>query len=72
MFFGMYNIGSQSLEYLSLINSQNTGDWHHYLISQWDITDNFINKFWLVPCILYAIYAVTFIVGFDGNALCNY
>ena len=33
MFFGMYNIGNQSLEYLALINTPNTGDWHHYLVN---------------------------------------
>ena len=33
MFFGMYNLGSNSLEYLDSINQQNTGDWHHYLVN---------------------------------------
>ena len=60
MFFGMYNIGSQSLEYLNLINSQNTGDWHHYLISPVGYNpDNFINKFWFGAMYFMPIYAVT-------------
>ena len=33
MFFGMYNLGAHSLEYLESINQLNTGDWHHYLVS---------------------------------------
>ena len=33
MFFGMYNLGANSLEYLETINQQNTGDWHHYYVS---------------------------------------
>ena len=70
MFFGMYNIGSQSLEYLSLINSQNTGDWHHYLISPVGYNpDNFINKFWFGAMYFMPIYAVTFIVGFAWEML---
>ena len=70
MFFGMYNIGSQSLEYLSLINSQNTGDWHHYLISPVGYNpDNFINKFWFGAMYFVPIYAVTFIVGFAWEML---
>ena len=70
MFFGMYNIGSQSLEYLSLINSQNTGDWHHYLISPVGYNPyNFINKFWFGAMYFMPIYAVTFIVGFAWEML---
>ena len=70
MFFGMYNIGSQSLEYLSLINSQNTGDWHHYLINPVGYNpDNFINKFWFGAMYFIPIYAVTFIVGFAWEML---
>ena len=70
IFFGMYNIGSQSLEYLSLINSQNTGDWHHYLISPVGYNpDNFINKFWFGAMYFMPIYAVTFIVGFAWEML---
>ena len=70
MFFGMYNIGSQSLEYLNLINSQNTGDWHHYLISPVGYNpDNFINKFWFGAMYFMPIYAVTFIVGFAWEML---
>ena len=70
MFFGMYNIGSQSLEYLSLINSHNTGDWHHYLISPVGYNpDNFINKFWFGAMYFMPIYAVTFIVGFAWEML---
>ena len=33
MFFGMYNVGSQTLDYLSLVGSSNTNDWHHVLIN---------------------------------------
>jgi Na+-transporting NADH:ubiquinone oxidoreductase subunit B len=33
MFFGIYNLGNQSLDYLNQINSLNTGDWHHYLVA---------------------------------------
>ena len=33
MFFGMYNIGNQTLEYLTLVGSANTNDWHHALIN---------------------------------------
>ena len=33
MFYGMYNIGDHGLNYLNSINVNNTGDWHHYLIS---------------------------------------
>ena len=70
MFFGMYNIGSQSLEYLNLINSQNTGDWHHYLINPVGYNpDNFINKFWFGAMYFIPIYAVTFIVGFAWEML---
>ncbi len=70
MFFGMYNIGSQSLEYLNLINSQNTGDWHHYLINPVGYNpDNFINKFWFGAMYFMPIYAVTFIVGFAWEML---
>ena len=48
MFFGMYNLGSHSLEYLDSINQQNTGDWHHYLVSivGYD-SNNFFSKLFL-------------------------
>ena len=43
MFFGMYNLGSYSLEYLNLIGQENTGDWHHIFVSMvgYDHTSGF-------------------------------
>ncbi len=70
MFFGMYNIGNQSLDYLNEINTLNTGDWHHYLISfvGYDNT-NFFNKLWFGAVYFLPIYAVVFIVAIAWETL---
>ena len=70
MFFGMYNIGNQSLEYLALINTQNTGDWHHYLVNIFGYEPNsFINKIWFGAVYFIPIYATTFLVGISWEIL---
>ena len=33
LFFGIYNIGDYGLNYLNTIGVEDTGDWHHSLIS---------------------------------------
>ncbi len=64
MFFGMYNIGSQTLDYLNLVGIQNTNDWHHILINFVGYTNNsFITKMWIGAVYFIPIYAVTFAVG---------
>ena len=64
MFFGMYNIGNQTLEYLTLVGSANTNDWHHVLINLVGYTnDSFISKMWIGAVYFVPIYAVTFAVG---------
>ncbi len=70
MFFGMYNIGNQSLDYLNEINRLNTGDWHHYLISfvGYDNT-SFFNKLWFGAVYFLPIYAVVFIVAIAWETL---
>jgi len=70
MFFGMYNLGNQSLDYLNQIGSANTGDWHHYLVSLvgYDHT-SFINKIWFGAVYFIPIYAVVFIVAIAWEAL---
>jgi Na+-transporting NADH:ubiquinone oxidoreductase subunit B len=70
MFFGMYNIGNQSLDYLNEINTLNTGDWHHYLISfvGYDNT-SFFNKLWFGAVYFLPIYAVVFIVAIAWETL---
>ena len=52
MFFGMYNLGANSLEYLDLIGQQNTGDWHHYFVSIVGYDSNsFLSKLWFLSLI---------------------
>ena len=70
MFFGMYNLGANSLEYLETINQQNTGDWHHYFVSivGYDST-SFISKLWFGACYFMPIYFVVFTVGIAWEAL---
>ena len=64
MFFGMYNVGSQTLDYLSLIGSSNTNDWHHVLINLVGYSsDSFLTKMWVGAIYFIPIYAVTFAVG---------
>ena len=70
MFFGMYNIGNQSLEYLALIDTPNTGDWHHYLVNIFGYEPNsFINKLWFGAVYFIPIYATTFLVGISWEIL---
>ena len=64
MFFGMYNIGNQTLDYLTLVGSTNTNDWHHVLINLVGYSnDSFITKMWIGAVYFVPIYAVTFAVG---------
>ncbi len=64
MFFGMYNIGNQTLEYLTLVGTANTNDWHHVLINLVGYSnDSFITKMWIGAVYFVPIYAVTFAVG---------
>ena len=64
MFFGMYNIGNQTLDYLTLVGSANTNDWHHVLINLVGYSnDTFITKMWIGAVYFVPIYAVTFAVG---------
>jgi Na+-transporting NADH:ubiquinone oxidoreductase subunit B len=64
MFFGMYNIGNQTLEYLALVGSANTNDWHHVLINFVGYSsDSFLTKMWVGAVYFVPIYAVTFAVG---------
>jgi Na+-transporting NADH:ubiquinone oxidoreductase subunit B len=64
MFFGMYNIGNQTLDYLTLAGSANTNDWHHVFINFIGYSnDSFITKMWVGAVYFVPIYAVTFAVG---------
>ena len=64
MFFGMYNIGNQTLDYLTLVGSANTNDWHHVLINLVGYSnDSFITKMWIGAVYFVPIYAITFAVG---------
>lgn len=64
MFFGMYNVGSQTLDYLSLVGSSNTNDWHHVIINLVGYSsDSFLTKMWVGAIYFIPIYAVTFAVG---------
>ena len=64
MFFGMYNIGNQTLDYLALVGSENTNDWHHVLINFVGYSnDSFLTKMWVGAVYFVPIYAVTFAVG---------
>ena len=64
MFFGMYNIGNQTLEYLTLIGSTNSNDWHHIIINLVGYSqESFISKMWIGAVYFIPIYAVTFAVG---------
>ena len=64
MFFGMYNIGNQTLDYLTLVGSTNTNYWHHVLINLVGYSnDSFITKMWIGAVYFVPIYAVTFAVG---------
>ena len=64
MFFGMYNIGNQTLEYLTLIGSSNSNDWHHIIINLVGYSqDSFTSKMWIGAVYFIPIYAVTFAVG---------
>ena len=70
MLFGMYNLGSQSLEYLDLIGRQNTGDWHHAIVSivGYD-SSSFFAKLWFGASYFLPIYAVVFVVGIGWEVL---
>ena len=70
MFFGMYNLGAHSLEYLESINQFNTGDWHHYLVSfvGYD-SSSFISKLWFGACYFMPIYITVFVVGIGWETL---
>ena len=70
MFFGMYNLGAHSLEYLESINQLNTGDWHHYLVSLvgYD-SSSFISKLWFGACYFMPIYITVFVVGIGWETL---
>ena len=64
MFFGMYNIGNQTLDYLNLVGIENTNDWHHIFINFVGYTNNtFMTKMWIGAVYFIPIYAVTFAVG---------
>ena len=64
MFFGMYNIGNQTLDYFSLAGVQNSNDWHHIFINFVGYTNNtFFTKMWIGAVYFIPIYAVTFAVG---------
>ena len=64
MFFGMYNIGNQTLDYLTLVGSANTNDWHRALINLVGYSnDSFLTKMWIGAVYFVPIYAVTFAVG---------
>ena len=64
MFFGMYNIGNQTLDYLNLVGIENTNDWHHIFINFIGYTNNsFMTKMWIGAVYFIPIYAVTFAVG---------
>ena len=70
MFFGMYNIGANSLEYLESIGQQNTGDWHHYFVNIIGYDSNsFISKIWFGACYFVPIYFIVFTVGIAWEAL---
>ena len=70
MFFGMYNLGANSLEYLDSINQQNTGDWHHYFVNFVGYDPNsFFAKLWFGACYFFPIYFVVFAVGIAWEAL---
>ena len=70
MFFGMYNLGVYSLNYLNLIGQENTGDWHHYIVSMvgYDHT-SFIAKMWFGAAYFLPIYITVFVVGIAWEAL---
>ena len=70
MFFGMYNLGDYSLNYLNLIGEQNTGDWHHVFVNivGYDHT-SFIAKLWFGACYFLPIYITVFVVGIGWEAL---
>lgn len=66
MFFGMYNVGWQALNYMAANGiPAGTGDWHHIFISMFSGYDP--QSIW--DCMVYGavyfipVYAVTFIVG---------
>ena len=64
MFFGMYNIGNQTLDYFSLAGVQNSNDWHHIFINFVGYTnDTFFTRMWIGAVYFIPIYAVTFAVG---------
>ena len=64
MFFGMYNIGNQTLDYFSLAEVQNSNDWHHIFINFVGYTnDTFFTRMWIGAVYFIPIYAVTFAVG---------
>jgi Na+-transporting NADH:ubiquinone oxidoreductase subunit B len=72
MFFGMYNLGANSLEYLESIGQQNTGDWHHYFVSfvGYDST-SFFAKMWFGACYFIPIY-IRFCCWYClGGIICN-
>tara|TARA_B100000029_G_scaffold510840_1_gene603338 strand:+ start:1197 stop:2429 length:1233 start_codon:yes stop_codon:yes gene_type:complete len=64
MFYGMYNIGDHGLNYLNSINVDNTGDWHHYLISLVGYENPTIfSKIWFGAMYFIPIYFISFTVG---------
>ena len=66
----MYNLGDYSLSYLNLIGQENTGDWHHYIVSMvgYDHT-SFIAKMWFGAAYFLPIYITVFVVGIAWEAL---
>ena len=65
MFYGMYNLGFQSLSAFEQLGSVNKDDWHFIFI---DILCNYDPKnildcIWFGACYFIPIYLVTFIVG---------
>ena len=70
MFYGMYNLGSHSLEYLELIGKTNTGDWHHYIVNIVGYDQNsFFAKIWFGASYFLPIYIVIFVVGIAWETL---
>ena len=70
LFFGIYNIGDYGLNYLNTIGVEDTGDWHHSLISLLGYDNNsFLNKFWFGAVYFIPIYFVAFTVGIFWEAV---
>ncbi len=65
MFYGMYNLGYQSLSAFEQIGSIDKNDWHFFFI---DLLCNYNPKsildcIWFGACYFIPIYVVTFLVG---------